>query len=75
MPSVGFEPTISGSERAKTVHALDRSPSVTGLDNRYAYSIPSNLVMEFQKLLLNEDIGNRCPPEFTHLCIQRVWEM
>jgi hypothetical protein len=28
---VGFEPTIPGSERAKTVHALDRSATVTGL--------------------------------------------
>jgi hypothetical protein len=28
--SVGFEPTIPGSERAKTVHALDRSATVTG---------------------------------------------
>jgi hypothetical protein len=24
MPRVGFEPTITASERAKTVHALDR---------------------------------------------------
>jgi hypothetical protein len=31
MPKVGFEPTIIASERAKTVHALDRSPIVTGL--------------------------------------------
>jgi hypothetical protein len=30
MPCVGFEPTISASERAKTVHALDRSATVTG---------------------------------------------
>jgi hypothetical protein len=30
MPWVGFEPTIPGSERAKTVHALDRSATVTG---------------------------------------------
>jgi hypothetical protein len=30
MPWVGFEPTIPASERAKTVHALDRSPTVTG---------------------------------------------
>jgi hypothetical protein len=29
MPYVGFEPTISASERAKTVHALDRSATVT----------------------------------------------
>jgi hypothetical protein len=30
MPSMGFEPTISASERAKTVHALDRAATVTG---------------------------------------------
>jgi hypothetical protein len=27
---VGFERTIPGSERAKTVHALDRAATVTG---------------------------------------------
>jgi hypothetical protein len=27
----GFEPTIPASERAKTVHALDRSATVTGV--------------------------------------------
>jgi hypothetical protein len=31
MPYVGFEPTILASERAKAVHALDRSATVTGL--------------------------------------------
>jgi hypothetical protein len=30
MPWVEFEPTIPASERAKTVHALDRSATVTG---------------------------------------------
>jgi hypothetical protein len=30
MPWVGFEPTIPVSERAKTVHALDLSATVTG---------------------------------------------
>jgi hypothetical protein len=30
MPWVGFEPTIPASKRAKTVHALDRSVTVTG---------------------------------------------
>jgi hypothetical protein len=30
MPSVGFEPAILASERAKTVHALDCSATVTG---------------------------------------------
>jgi hypothetical protein len=28
---VGFEPTIRASERAKTVYALDRSATVTGI--------------------------------------------
>jgi hypothetical protein len=31
MPCVGFEPTIPASERAKTVHGLDRSATVTGM--------------------------------------------
>jgi hypothetical protein len=31
MPLVGFEPTIPASEKAKTVHALDRSTTVTGM--------------------------------------------
>jgi hypothetical protein len=30
MPSVGFEPTIPAFERAKTVHALDRTATVLG---------------------------------------------
>jgi hypothetical protein len=30
MPLVGFEPTIADYERAKTVHVLDRSATVTG---------------------------------------------
>jgi hypothetical protein len=29
MPEVGFEPTITASERAKRVHDLDRSTTVT----------------------------------------------
>jgi hypothetical protein len=29
MPGVGFEPTVPASARAKTVHALDRSVTVT----------------------------------------------
>jgi hypothetical protein len=30
MAWVGFEPTITALERAKTVHVLDRSATVTG---------------------------------------------
>jgi hypothetical protein len=32
MPRVGFEPTISAFERAKTVHALDRAAATIGRD-------------------------------------------
>jgi hypothetical protein len=31
MPQVGFEPTIPVFGRAKTVHALDRAATVTGM--------------------------------------------
>jgi hypothetical protein len=35
MPWVGFEPTITALERAKTVHAVDRSAAVIGEHSRY----------------------------------------
>jgi hypothetical protein len=31
MPYEGFEPTIPASERAKTVHTLDRATTVAGV--------------------------------------------
>jgi hypothetical protein len=37
MSCVGFKPTIPTSERAKTVHALDRSATVTGMLSLGAY--------------------------------------
>jgi hypothetical protein len=36
MPRVGFEPMIPASKRAKTVHALDHSDTVTGQSGRTA---------------------------------------
>jgi hypothetical protein len=39
MPLVGFEPTIPGSERAKTVHALDLSATVAGTIYDYQSNI------------------------------------
>jgi hypothetical protein len=41
MSRVGFEPTVPASERARTVHVLDRSATVTGtfvlgVDNVYS---------------------------------------
>jgi hypothetical protein len=35
MPCLEFEPTIPAFEPAKTVHALDRSATVTGSDDVY----------------------------------------
>jgi hypothetical protein len=35
MPCVGLEPTIPASEQVKTVHALDRSATVTDLFTTY----------------------------------------
>jgi hypothetical protein len=35
MPQVGFETMIPVSERAKTVHALDRAATVMGRIERY----------------------------------------
>jgi hypothetical protein len=37
MPEVGFEPTITTSERAKTIHALDCTPTVTGFIYLFTY--------------------------------------
>jgi hypothetical protein len=61
MPCVGFEPTIPVSERAKTVHALDRSATVTGLIPLLmliSNGISPVLVLldKFSHLLLNLDI-------------------
>jgi hypothetical protein len=35
MPVAGFEPTIPGFERAKTVHNLDRTAAVMGWELKY----------------------------------------
>jgi hypothetical protein len=35
MPQVGFEPTIAEFQRAKTVHALDRTAAVIGICGTY----------------------------------------
>jgi hypothetical protein len=39
MPRLGFEPTISVFERAKTVHSLDRSATVIGMTAVTIYKI------------------------------------
>jgi hypothetical protein len=41
MPCVGFEPTNPASERAKTVHVLDRSAAVTGSLRTYDIELPT----------------------------------
>jgi hypothetical protein len=42
MPCMGFEPTIPASERAKTVHAIDLSATVTG-EYLIGYTYSSNV--------------------------------
>jgi hypothetical protein len=44
MPEVGFEPTITASEEAKTVHSLDRSATVT---------VSSDYTMRYSLFLIN----------------------
>jgi hypothetical protein len=44
MTAEGFKPTITVSKRAKTVHALDRSASVTGQDDGKIQT-PSNFLL------------------------------
>jgi hypothetical protein len=39
---VGFETTIAASEQAKTVHALERSATVTGIELNNAQEINSS---------------------------------
>jgi hypothetical protein len=39
MPSVGFETTIPAFERAKTVHVLDRTATVIGIDTEHIYTL------------------------------------
>jgi hypothetical protein len=46
MPWVGFEPTISAFERAKTVYALDRSATVVGESRGRAVSIATGYELD-----------------------------
>jgi hypothetical protein len=44
MPRVGFELTIPGFERAKTVHALDHATIVIGSNNTCIFKIHFNTI-------------------------------
>jgi hypothetical protein len=62
MPCVGFEPTITASERAKTVHALDRAATVTG-SNLVHHAIQIRkltyiLLFELHIILFFDDVTN-----------------
>jgi hypothetical protein len=64
MTWVGFEPTITASERAKIVHALDRATTVTGTDGYliklitlYNYIALSKL---FSMYFVKYNITNAC---------------
>jgi hypothetical protein len=49
MPGVGFEPTISVFERAKTVHALDRAAAAIGLPTVYRTKISELINSEWEQ--------------------------
>jgi hypothetical protein len=51
MLCVGFEPTIPAYERAKTVHGLDRSATVTGTTNSTVIKFVTQAFMGFLHLL------------------------
>jgi hypothetical protein len=54
MPYVGFKPTIPASERAKTVHALDRAATVTGESPPFTPKIKIiNLILYYLRAALN----------------------
>jgi hypothetical protein len=46
MPQVRFEPTVPGFERAKTVHALDRTATVIGIIEAYYTEIVGSVSSE-----------------------------
>jgi hypothetical protein len=46
---VGFEPTITASEWAKRVHALDHSPTMTG--RRDNFTLPFNICLQPKMML------------------------
>jgi hypothetical protein len=45
MRCVGFEPTIPVSERAKTVHAIDRLATMTGVNYNTCYILQGPIHM------------------------------
>jgi hypothetical protein len=50
MPRMGLEPTTPAFERAKTVHALDRTATVIGYNNRLVIRISNILVLKLQAM-------------------------
>jgi hypothetical protein len=59
MPCVGFEPTIPASERAKTVHVLERSDTVTGGSESCNSTITSDVMWSLLSLPRNVDCGKQ----------------
>jgi hypothetical protein len=53
---VGFEPTIPGFERAKTVHALDRAATVIGPHILYCIYITSTFLRFLYRIYQNPNI-------------------
>jgi hypothetical protein len=52
---MGFETTIPASERAKTVHALDRSATVTGLPTIIKTNLINTVICDFNDFISGTD--------------------
>jgi hypothetical protein len=66
MSCVGFDPTIPASERAKTVHALDCSATVTG--KAYDYTI----IIQISKISV---LTIKITRQHTFLFVQGIMDM
>jgi hypothetical protein len=58
MPWVGFEPTISVFERAKTIHALNRPATVNGRKFDYQGNIPRLQFFDFNLEIVSIPYGS-----------------
>jgi hypothetical protein len=62
MPSVGFEPTIPVFNPVKTVHALDRTAAVIGIEIVHLTKVDHQLIFKFKIAILITNFQTTYPP-------------
>jgi hypothetical protein len=67
MPCVGFETTIPVSERKKTVHALDRSATVTGRKSVHQCQFVSDFRPIYSTVTLSYNEFSHCSPDINDM--------